>query len=143
MSCTALVLTMMALREYDILSVSSNDYDINFYRCNWTIDPAVRFISGSVTSYFTVTSATNNITFDFSRTMTVDSILFRGAKITFVQTTANGLQLNFPSTLTPGTKDSAKVFYKGIPSNAGAFTQSSHNSTTILWTLSEPYGART
>src|SRR5688572_5346459 len=99
-----------ALREYDLLSVSSNDYDINYYRCNWTIDPAVRFISGSVTSYFTITSSTNNITFDFDRTMTIDSIVFRGSKILFTQTTSNGLQLNFPSSINAGTKDSAKVF---------------------------------
>src|SRR6478735_5255744 len=72
-----------SLRDYDLLSVSSNDYDINYYRCNWIVDPAIRSISGSVTSWFTITSTTNNIVFDFDRTMTVDSILFRGSKIGF------------------------------------------------------------
>ncbi|HVE60343.1 MAG TPA: hypothetical protein VNA26_00895, partial [Chitinophagaceae bacterium] len=33
------------LSNYDLQSVSSNNFDVHFYRCEWTIDPAVRFIS--------------------------------------------------------------------------------------------------
>ena len=134
---------LSALREYDIHSVSSNNFDVNYYRCNWNIDPAVRFISGSVTSYFTITSATNNIVYDFSAVMVVDSVYFRGSKIGFQQTGNNGLQLNFPLTLNPGQLDSVSIYYKGTPPSTGAFTQALHNAVRIIWTLSEPYGART
>lgn len=132
-----------ALRDYDLHSVASNNFDVTFYRCNWTIDPAVKFISGSVTSYFNITATTNSITYDLSNALTVDSIVFRNSKITFSQTAANALVINFPSTLTPGQKDSVSIYYRGVPPNASAFTQSTHNNTRIIWTLSEPYGAST
>ena len=132
-----------ALREYDLNSVSSTNFDVSFYRCNWTVDPAVRFISGSVASYFTITTATNNIVYDFNKAMTVDSVVFRGAKITFTHTFTNALRIDFPITLPANQKDSVAIFYKGVPPNSGAFTMSTHNTTPIIWTLSEPYGAST
>lgn len=132
-----------ALREYDLNSVSSNNFDVNYYRCNWEVDPAVRYISGSVTSYFTITAATNNIVYDLSTVLNVDSVYFRGSKISFTQNPGNALQLNFGQTLSAGELDSVSIFYRGVPPSAGAFTQSTHNSVRIIWTLSEPYGART
>ncbi len=132
-----------ALREYDTHSVSSNNFDVNYYRCQWNIDPAVRFISGSVTSHFTIVSNTNNIVFDLSNVLTVDSVVFRGNKISFTQTTNNALSIQFPLTLNSGQRDSVSVFYRGVPPNTGAFTQSTHNTVRIIWTLSEPYGAST
>src|SRR5687768_16594172 len=83
----------------DILSNSSTNYDVNFYRCNWEVDPAVQFISGSVTTYFTTTSATGNITFDLNKALTVDSVLYHGSKITFTHNTNHSLQVNFPASL--------------------------------------------
>src|SRR4051812_666864 len=129
-------------RTYDQLSVSSNNFDINYYRCEWTIDPAIRFIAGTVTSYFTITNTTNNIVFDLNKTLTVDSVLYHGNKIGFLQNNNNSLQVNLPLTLNGNQKDSVSIFYKGIPPG-GAFATSSHAGTPILWTLSEPYGAPT
>ncbi|MFN2439062.1 MAG: M1 family aminopeptidase [Chitinophagaceae bacterium] len=132
------------LSNYDLQSVSSNNFDVHFYRCEWTIDPAVRFISGSVTSHFTITSSTNNIVFDLTNTLTVDNVIFRGNKISFIQTPDNGLQINFPAMLVSSQKDSVSIFYKGAPpAGSGYFVNSSHSDTPIMWTLSEPYGART
>jgi len=135
--------TFGLLREYDLHSIASDNFDVNYYRCIWNVDPAVRFISGSVTSHFRITAPTNNIVFDFTNALPVDSVRFRGSKISFTQAPNNALTLNFPLTLTTGQRDSVSIFYKGVPPNGGAFTQSFHASTNILWTLSEPYGART
>jgi len=133
-----------SLRNYDIHSMSSNNFDVTFYRCNWNVNPAVRQIAGSVTSYFTITSATNNITFDLAAALTVDSVWFRGNKITFARN-FDALQINFPLTLSMNQKDSVQIFYRGVPPvpGEGYFVTSSHSGTPILWTLSEPYGART
>ncbi len=116
---------------------------MQFYRCHWTVDPAVRAISGSITSYFTITAATTSIVYDFSNKLTVDSILYGGKKITFSQTALNGLEINFPQLLSAKQKDSTTIFYHGIPpAGEGYFETGVHNGTPILWTLSEPYGAR-
>lgn len=128
----------------NILSVSSNNYDITHYRCEWAVDPAVRYIKGKVTTSFRITSATNNIVFDLSKALTVDSVLYRGNKIPFQHNTNNGLQVNFPTTLANNQRDSVSIFYQGVPptSGFGSFTLTTHSSVPVMWTLSEPYGAR-
>ncbi len=137
--------TFLQLQNYDAHSVSSNNYDVNFYRCDWTVDPAVRFISGSVTTYFTVLTSTNTIVMDLHNSLSVDSVLHRGNKISFQQTTNNGLQINFSSPLNANQKDSIAIFYKGVPTTTGfgSFNVTTHSGSPILFSLSEPYGAPT
>jgi aminopeptidase N len=130
------------LRNYDLHSMSSNNFDVHFYRCEWIIDTSMRTIAGSVTSYFTITSAAASITYDLYNVMVVDSVKFRGAKILFSRA-ADALQINFPASLPAGQKDSVQIYYHGTPpAGNGYFARSTHAGTPILWTLSEPYGAR-
>jgi aminopeptidase N len=126
-------------------SVSSPDYDVYFYKCEWEIDPAVRYIKGVVRPHFTITAATASITLDLSNALTVDSVIYHGSKTTFQQSATDALRIQFPAGLPVGQKDSVSIYYKGIPPNngSGAFTQTTHNNVPVLWTLSEPYGART
>ena len=127
------------------LSLASGNFKVSYYRCNWNIDPAIRFISGSVTSYFTITAATSQVTYDLTNKLFVDSIIFHDEKIAYSQTASNTLIINFPSTLLQNHKDSLAVFYHGMPADdsvfEGSFVQSTHNNVPIVWTLSEPYGA--
>jgi len=125
-------------------SFASSNFNVNFYRCTWKVDPAVRYIDGKVAAYFTVTSATNNIVFDLTTVLTVDSVLFRNQKIVFTQNTNATLSLQFPVTLAAEQKDSVITYYHGVPDNTGfgSFIQSTHAGVPVIWTLSEPYGAR-
>ncbi len=127
------------------LSLASGNFKVSYYRCNWNIDPASRYISGSVTSYFTITAATNQIIYDLTNKLFVDSIIFHDEKIAYSQTTSNTLIINFPSTLSQNHNDSLAVFYHGVPADdsvfEGSFVQSTHNNIPVVWTLSEPYGA--
>ncbi len=126
-------------------SVASDNFHVNFYRCEWEIDPNVRFIKGKVTSYFTIVSSTDKIIYDLSDTLTVDSITWHGNQITFQKISNDGLQLTFPLILNTGQKDSVSIFYKGVPRNFTSyepFVQTDHNGTPIIWTLSEPFGAK-
>ncbi|MEO8759422.1 MAG: peptidase M1, partial [Bacteroidia bacterium] len=65
-------------------------------------------------------------------------------KINFTQQTGDILQIKFPATI--NNLDSITVFYHGVPQSTGfgSFMQRTHgaNQTPIIWTLSEPYGAR-
>lgn len=128
---------------------ATSDYDVHYYRLNLNADPAVQYISGSVTTYFK--PKINNfstIHFDLRNNMTVDSVLFHNQIITnysFTNTTI--LQINLPNGLVQNTSDSITVFYRGVPivSGFGSMQTSTNNCSTnnnVLWTLSEPYGAQ-
>lgn len=127
------------------LSLASNNFTVNYYRCNWNIDPAVRYISGSVTSYFITTAATNQVTFDLTNKLTVDSIIFHSTTIGFTQKNNQTLVINLPVSLNAGAHDSVSIYYHGTPPGSGdftgGFTQTTHNGIPVIWTLSEPYGA--
>jgi len=126
-------------------TASTGNFDINFYRCEWYIDPAVRAISGKVTSYFTIVAATDKIVFDLSDTLTVDSITYHGTPLTFQKIGNDGLQLQFPGILNTGQKDSVSVYYQGTPRSSvefQAFSAASHYGIPVIYTLSEPYGAK-
>ena len=125
-------------------SMASADFNVTYYRCEWDLDPAVRYIRGVVTSYFSITVATNTITFDLHNGLTVDSVIFRKQAISYQQTPANNLTIRFPQTLPVNQQDSVSIYYQGIPPNEGlgSFVTSVQNGTPVLWTLSEPYGAK-
>jgi aminopeptidase N len=127
------------------LSLASNNFTVNYYRCDWNIDPAVRYISGSVTSYFITTASTSQVTYDFTNQLTVDSIIFHASPISFSQLSNKTLVINLPLTLNTGAADSVSIFYHGTPPTSGdftgGFTKTTHAGTPVIWTLSEPYGA--
>lgn len=127
----------------DNITSASNNYDVKYYRCEWEVNPAVRFITGKVTLYFIVTAATNNIQLDLMNALTVDSVKQRNQVLT-KQHSSNTLSVDFPAVINAGVLDSIAVFYKGVPANNGfgSFETTTHAGTPVLWTLSEPYGSR-
>jgi aminopeptidase N len=124
-------------------TLASDNFDVNYYRCEWEVDPAVRYIKGAVTVYFKMNAASASITLDLMNTLTVDSIKNNGAQISFLQT-SNTLDVNFATTISAGAIDSVSIWYKGIPANTGfgSFIQDVHGGTPVMWTLSESYGSR-
>lgn len=121
----------------------SNNYDVKYYRCEWEVDPAIRYINGKVTIYFVIVSATNNIQMDLMNPLVVDSVKQRSNFLTR-QHSNNILTINFSSTVNPGVLDSVTVFYKGVPPNNGfgSFETTTHATVPVMWSLSEPYGSR-
>ncbi|HEX5153652.1 MAG TPA: M1 family metallopeptidase [Parafilimonas sp.] len=134
-----------AVANKQLLSLSSNNFEVYYYRCNWNIDPAVRYISGSVTSYFKTTALTNKIIYDFTNQLTVDSVIYNNHQTTFSQHTNATLTINFPVVFGKGKKDSVSIYYHGVPPVSGdftgGFTKTTHSGVPVIWTLSEPYGA--
>lgn len=127
-------------------SVASNNFDVHHYRCEWQLDPAVRYIRGKITTTFTMTQPGNSITFDLADQLIVDSVKYHGNKINFQRPLNNSVVIEFPAPVTASAKDSVVVFYQGVPpgSGFGSFYQGSHGSppVPVIWTLSEPYGAK-
>ncbi len=123
-------------------TVASDNFDVNFYRCEWEVDPSIRFIKGEVTSYFTIIGSTDKIVYDLSDTLTVDSVTYHGNTIAFQKIGGDGLQIQFPSVLNAGQNDSVTIYYNGVPRTLTSFVQSTHSGVPIIWTLSEPFGAK-
>ena len=128
-----------------VLSGASDNYDLKYHRCEWEIDPAVYHIKGVITSYFKPkVSNFDQMEFDLSDSLTVDSVVYHNSPLSFNQTQPDILQIILPAVIPSDTLDSVMVYYQGTPPNTGfgAFIQSNHNGTPIIWTLSEPFGAK-
>jgi len=124
-------------------SVASGNFTVHYYQLYWQVDPAVNYIKGKVTAHFTISQATSSIIFDFSHVLTVDSVLQHNQKISFTQNTDESLALHLGHMYNSGKMDSVTIYYQGIPpADNQAFVQSYHNGAPIIWTLSEPYGAK-
>lgn len=121
-----------------------DNYDLKYHRFQLEVDPAVYYISGSVTSYFTPKiSNFNTLFFDLASAMSVDSVIYHNSSIAFNQ--ANDLvQISLPAPIGLNALDSVTVYYQGAPvtTGFGSFNQDVHAGAPIIWTLSEPFGAR-
>lgn len=124
-------------------TMASNNFDVKYYRCEWEVDPAVRYIKGKVTVYYLITSATDFISLDLMNDLVTDSVKQRNALL-IKSHSNNTLTINFPGIVNSGTLDSVSVFYQGVPANTGfgSFIQSTHAGVPVMWSLSEPYGSR-
>ena len=123
--------------------VASNNCNIVYQRCEWIIDPAIKHIEGKITSHFIPSSNISFIEFDLSDSLRVDSVTYKTQKLSFVRNN-DVLKISFASVIPAATLDSISVYYAGTPMSAGwgSFVQSTHNGNPIVWTLSEPFGAK-
>lgn len=122
-----------------------NNYDLVYNYCYWEIDPAIKYIKGAVKTYFKPkTTGFTRLELDLSKALTVDSVLYHQTSISFAHLSNAILQINFPTVIGQNALDSLTVYYQGIPTGSGfgAFVQTQHNGSPIVWTLSEPYGAK-
>ncbi|MFH2143341.1 MAG: M1 family aminopeptidase [Bacteroidota bacterium] len=129
-------------------TTTGNEYDIKYHRLHFTVDPSVREIFGEVTTYFRINfNLVNEITFDFSDTLFVDSILFHGNTVSYT-VLMDVLTIQLPVTLFQNDFDSVSVYYHGVPRYDGnrtfghALQDTANFPVPILWTLSEPFGAK-
>jgi len=131
--------------DKSLSSEETDNYDLKYHRLHWIIDPSDEYIAGSVSSYFVALEDLSEIYFDLDDGFTIDSIIYHSNSLSHILAD-DLLQIPLGITITEGTLDSIIVYYKGIPNDGGfgSFTQSSHgpDDDPIIWTLSEPYGAR-
>ncbi len=120
------------------------NYDVQHHELKLTVDPAIEFVSGEVTTTYKALSDMTTIVFDFANELTASSVTQNGNPLTFLENSNNELIITLPSTQTSGVTASVKVIYSGTPPANGfdAFATLEHNGTPVMWTLSEPFGAR-
>lgn len=126
-------------------SAVPDNYDQVYQRCAWSVDPAVQYIAGNVTTHFKPRAGgLSTLGFDLALNMTVDSVLYHGQAMPFTHGGDDLLEVAFPIYLPENILDSVTVFYQGSPVRGvfGTFVTEMHQQTPVLWTLSEPYGAK-
>ena len=126
-----------------VVNPNTLNYDITYHRLDFTVNPNFASITGKVTTTYTALSNMSTITFDLFNTMNVTSAKINNVNLTFNHV-GDELIINLPATQSAGTQATVEVNYNGDPtaSGFGSFVKSMHGLTPVIWTLSEPFGAR-
>jgi len=125
-------------------SKSVNNTNIIYQKLFITVDPEIYFVEGEVISYFKITE--NNISFlefDANDSLKIISVVYHGQNLKFEHQN-DVVHINLPIKMLRNETDSISISYKGVPAENGfgSFITDYHADTAVLWTLSEPYGAR-
>jgi len=119
-------------------------YDLTYHRLSWELDPDRHYIKGTVFSRFNIVEGPiSQLYFELSSLLLVDSVQYHGERIPFLHTRNDWLNIFLPQTLAQGVEDSITVYYQGAPrTDTRSFEQDTHATAPIIWTLSQPYGAK-
>ncbi len=125
---------------------TGTNFNVTYSRFYWEVDPAVLYIKGNVSTCFTtIKNEISALDFELAQSLQVDSVIFRGSPVNYTHSADENLTISLGTTISPGTTDSVRIFYQGIPPQGagfGSFIKDVHNGVPIIWTLSEPYGAK-
>src|SRR5690606_24841271 len=86
----------------------------------------------------------NTITFELVDNMTVSQVTQRGTPLTFSQNNNDEVVITLPQMQNQNVLDSLSISYSGNPisSGFGSFEVYTRNGDPVLWTVSEPFGAK-
>ncbi len=123
--------------------------DITFTKLALEIDPNIRFVDGILTTVYKNTKENNLVSFELANEMLIDSLWLNGGLIQSPAVSRPGD--NTFAFATPSNNldrvDTLTIKYRGVPPETpgfGSFVQEfrGNDSIPIIWTLSQPYGAR-
>jgi len=117
--------------------------DVTYYGLNIKVTWDPNYLSGNVS--INIKSGSDSLSsffLDLVDALSVDSLLLNGSPTTFNHTN-NKINVTLDHNYIKGESLTVKIFYQGVPGSSGfgSFEFSSHNGTTAIWSLSEPYGA--
>ena len=126
------------------VNLNTQNYDITYHKLEFTVNPAVYFIAGKITTTYTAVANMATITFDMANELAVSSVKKNGVNLVFAPSGNNELVITLPSMQAIGTSATLEIAYSGPPPINGfqAFSRRNHGTGDIIYTLSEPFGAR-
>lgn len=118
------------------------NYDVTYQKLEIQIDPSQYYINGAVTTQFVAQEDMQTIVFDLSHQLQVTAVWQENQLLSYTQGN-NELRIDLNEVVLTGAMGEVKVDYEGVPPTENeAFVQSYHNNSPIVWTLSEPFGAK-
>ncbi|UCH84967.1 MAG: hypothetical protein JSW50_04560, partial [Candidatus Latescibacterota bacterium] len=119
------------------------DYDVTYYDIDLNIDPVSQTVTGTVTMTAEVVAASiSTADLDLLSNMTVTQVLYGLTPLAFSHV-GDILTVTLPMTYTQGQLFTIEVYYNGTPSASyGSFGFDTDDGEYMIWSLSEPYGAR-
>lgn len=121
---------------------NTQNYDVKYHKIELTVNPANYHVAGKVTTRFIPSETLTQIVFDLSHQLTVSSVK-QGTQTAVFSQANNQLTIQLPQSVASGAEGTVEITYSGAPPSASeAFTVSTHAGTPVMWTLSEPFGAR-
>jgi len=127
-----------------VLYPGDPSFDVTYYKLDINASYSPANITANVTiSGKSLTDSFSHFFLDFTNVLIVDSIISNGKTLLFVHTDSE-LEIYLDDTLQTGDLFSVVVYYHGKPevTGLGSFVFDSHNGEPVIWTLSEPYGAK-
>ena len=126
------------------VNVNTGNYDVKYHKLEFTLDPSTPFLEGIVTTHFVAKEDMTEVIFDLADNMVVSQVIQNGNSLVFTQNANDELIITLFQTLNLGQTGIVEITYSGNPESSGfgSFEQSTHNGDPIIWTLSEPYGAK-
>ncbi len=129
---------MLALFER---TFNQEQYDVQHYDLTLALNPTTHILTGTNVITAEVTGAAiSTLELDLDTGMSVTACTAGGGATTWTHA-AGLLTVNLDRSYGPGETVQASVSYAGNPSG-GAFGWDTHLGQPIIWTLSEPFGAR-
>ncbi len=125
-----------------VKSMTTDYFDVIYNRLEFDIDPGVNYIKGCVTVYFVVNEIKPyGIELDLIDGLHVDSIIYKNRETEWKHR-SNVLTITTESEI--NIVDSLSIYYQGNPdpNKNGSFVSQNTEGQKVMWTLSEPYGAR-
>jgi Peptidase family M1 domain/Peptidase M1 N-terminal domain/FlgD Ig-like domain len=126
------------------LTASQADYNVAYYGLNLTMTPSTKIVSGMVRMQAQVVAGPlSTVDVDLYANMVVDGVVKTGGGSLAYTHTTDILTITLDRPYATGETFSLDITYHGTPSSAaGAFGFETHAGLDLIWSLSEPFGAR-
>jgi len=117
-------------------------YDVHWYDLDLTFTPQLSRVTGMVRMRGTVVNGPiSTVDLDLNASMTATAVWSNDIPSSYSRT-GDVISVSLGSSYATGAALDIRVAYQGIPV-AGSFGYSITNGRQLIWSLSEPYGART
>ncbi len=132
-----------AAAAHQPMTANQQQYDVRWHDLNLTFTTGTNQVSGTVRTKGTVVAGPISVVeLDLYANMVVDGATSAGGATT-TSRAGNLLTVNLERAYNTGETFDITVTYHGAPSGSGYFGFSSVQARTLIWSLSEAYGART
>ncbi|MCK4415173.1 MAG: hypothetical protein KAY32_16700 [Candidatus Eisenbacteria sp.] len=117
--------------------------DACYYDLALTIDPVAETVAGTLTARLQVTAAqVQQVDLDLADELSVDAVTLGGFPASYTHS-GDVVAITLDRIYTQGEEVEVAVTYSGTPpSSYGAFGFDTYGGEPMIWTLSEPFGAR-